>query len=347
MRRWFYLIVFLSLIIVPSIFSYQNKNVVYVCTWADMLPKSVAQQFEKETGIKVIYDFFDNSDILTVKLLTENPGYDIITPSVMPHLHRGIQMGVFEKLDKSQLPNLKNVSSLVDEKMKEFDDYGVAYGFGTFGLLYNQAVLSEGFPVIDSYAVIFDPEQVQKIAPYGVALSDDWADVLTSMLNFYKTDDIEKAYRVLGCIRSYIKYFNVSRHANDFMMQEIVLSFTPNHEAIKAIVLSENVKLKFVIPKDEKNFWCDALSIVKKAPNLKNAYKFINFLLRPDIAAKITNETLLPNSVSYKDRTLVRSDIRYNKQLFLENIEKYHLPKPKKLKEYRELSERWMRIVMR
>ncbi|USO02157.1 MAG: extracellular solute-binding protein [Alphaproteobacteria bacterium] len=325
----------------------QKKEKIYICTWVDMIPNSVIKQFEQETGIKVFYDFLDNSDILEVKLFTGNPGYDIMTPSAMPHLHRGIEMGIFEKLDKKKLPNLKNISESVYEKIKSVKDYGIVYGFGTFGLLYNSEVVERIFPVVDSYEMLFDPEKIKKIAPYGVALSDEWQDVLTSILNFYKTDDMKKAYKVLSKIRLHIKYFNVSRHANDFAMEEIVVSFTPNHEAIKAVKFSENKKFKFMIPKDEKNFWCDTLAIVKKAPHLKNAYKFINFLLRPDIAAKITNETLLPNGVSYQYRHLVREDIRNNKQLFLDDIEKYHLHKTMTLKEYREVSENWMRIVMR
>lgn len=329
--------------IVPYL--YTSKEVVHVCTWYDLLPDEVIEQFEKETGIKVICDLFDSNDVLETKLLTENPGYDIVTPSAMPYLSRGIELDLFEKLDKTQLSNLKNVDERIYTKMKHLKDYGVLYGFGTFGLLYNKDFISKHFPEgVKSYSAIFDFKNIKKIASFGIALGDEAQDVISSVLTFLETDDIQKAYKLLENIRPYIKYFNIARHANDLVMREIVISLTPNHEAVRAVFKSK--QLEFFIPESEKSFWCDTLAIPKKAPNLRNAYKFMNFLLREDIAVKITNETFLPNSVSFKYHQKVNDQIKKNKQLFLDNIDQYSLHKPKTLEDYRSISENWMRIIM-
>ena len=345
MKKWVYLSILFLLFLIPQFL--KSEEVVHVCTWYDLLPESVIKDFEKETKIKVVCDFFDNNDILEAKLLTENVGYDVVTPTAVPYLSRGMELGLYEKLNKEYLPNLKYVSPILFEKTKSLKDYGIAYGFGTFGILYNPKVVNKIFPTINSYAVFFDPQNVKKVAPYGVALNDDALDVLASVCDFYQISDENKAYAILEEIRPYIKYFNISRHANDMNMQEIVLSLTPNHEAVRAVVSSKKIQLQFFIPPSEKTLWCDMLAIAKGAPHLKNDYRFINFLLRPDIAARITNETLLPNSVSFQNREFVEKEIQDNPQLFLPHLEHYHLHKTKTLTEYREISERWIRIITR
>lgn len=343
MKKWLYIG---ALILVVAPYFSKSQETLNICTWYDLIPESVIKKFEEESGIKVVQDFFDGNDILETKLLTDNPGYDVVTPTAMPYLSRGIALGLYTKLDFRQLPNIVNVSPIIDEKNKNQKEYGVAYGFGTFGLFYNKKIVHKFFPVVDSYELLFNLENVKKLAPYGIALNDDVMDVLSSVMTLYGFNTNEEAYKVLARIRPYIKYFNISRHANDMNLQEIVISLTPNHEAMKAVKQSKEGKFGFVIPKSEKTLYCDALSIPKGAPHLKNAYTFINFLLRPDIAAMITNETLFPNSVSFVNPDLVNEEIKNSPQLFLTNIEEYHLHKSKNLTEYRQMSEQWIRIIM-
>lgn len=352
MKKIIVLGLFLLALFAP--YSYRGQEVVYICTWYDLLPKEVIYQFEQETGIKVIYDVFDSNDILETKLLTGYSGYDVVTPSASPYFVRGVNLGVFEALDKSMLSNYKNIDQVVLEQFGVCDPdhkYGVPYGFGTFGLVYNKEITDRLGVSLCGYDGIFNPETAKKLRPYGIALGDEPFDILPSILGYLGMGDVnldevhlDKVFLILSKIRPYIKHFNSARHINDLLVQEIALALSSNHDAMKAIYSQSEVKLGFFIPESESQLWIDAFAIPKNAPNIRNAHTFINFMLREDIAAKITNVTFLPNSVSRASMSLVNSELRNDKNLFLERLEKYRVYVPQTVPLYRQVIKMWTRM---
>ena len=216
-------------------YGFADDNILHVYNWSDYIDESIITDFEAETGIKVVYDVFDSNEVLETKLLAGGTGYDVVVPSGT-FLMRQIQAGVFQKLDKSKLPNLKNMWDVVSERTAAYDpgnDYSINYMWGTTGLGYNVAAVKErmGDMPSNTWDMIFKPELAKKFADCGIYVLDAPTEIIPTTLMYMGKDpnsqekaDIEAAEELLLSIRPYIQKFNSSEYINALANGDICLA---------------------------------------------------------------------------------------------------------------------------
>ncbi len=279
----------------------EEEKVLNVYNWSDYIEASVIEGFTKETGIKVQYDVFDSNEMLETKLLAGNTGYDIVVPSAS-FLNRQLQAGVHQKLDKSLLPNLKNIDPSIAQRIEAFDkgnEHSVNYMWGTSGVGYNVKKIAERMKdaPVDSFAMFYDPKVVSKFADCGVTILDAPSEVIGTVLiylgkdaNSEKPEDLAAAEAVLKAVRPYIKNFHSSNYIEQLANGEICLALGWSGDVLQASTRAEEAKngveISYRIPKEGAVMFFDQLAIPKDAKHPKNAHLFIDYLLRPEVAAK-------------------------------------------------------------
>jgi spermidine/putrescine-binding protein len=286
--------------------------------WSDYIAPDTVAKFEKETGIKVKYDISDSEDTLQAKLLSGNSGYDVVYPS-STYMAKQTPAGVYEALDWSKIPNRVNLDPDLLKRMAHQDNnrYWVPYVWGTSGLIMNRTkvagLLGKEAP-LDSWNLIFNPAQVSKLSGCGVSMVDSAADVFPVMLaymgrdpNSKKASDYEDAAKELKKIRPYVTQFS-SSFLNDVAGGDVCLAMGWSGDArVIARRVKEshqNFDIVYVTPKGQSGLWFTMMGIPVDAPNKENAYKWINFLLRPEIAADITNAITYPTAVPLAKKTI-------------------------------------------
>jgi putrescine transport system substrate-binding protein len=283
----------------------QKQRVVNYYNWSDYQDPTVLDAFTKETGITVRYDTFDSNDTLEAKLLAGQSGYDVVVPSAY-FLSRQIKAGIFRRLDKSKLPNLKYVWPEIAKQLAFYDpgnDYAVNYMWGTTGIGYNvEAVKRILGPdgTIDSWDYIFNPDKIAKFKSCGIHLLDSSDDIMSAGLHYLHLDpntsdlaDLNRVTDLLLKIRPYVRKFHSSEYLNALATGEIclVVGFSGDVKQAqkRAAEAKGGVEIGYSIPKEGAQLWFDNLAIPKDAPDPDEAHALINFLIRPDIAAKNTN----------------------------------------------------------
>ncbi len=281
------------------------ERVVNFYNWSDYVDPTVLHDFTRETGIRVRYDTFDSNDMLETKLLAGRSGYDVVAPTAY-FLERQIKAGVFQKLDKPKLPNLKHLWDEITRRLAVYDpgnQYAANYMWGTTGIGYDvakaRAILGPDAR-IESWDVLFKPENIAKFKDCGVYFLDAADDVFPPALRFLGLDpnssapaDLEKAAELVSRIRPFIRKFHSSEYLNALASGEIclVLGFSGDIKQAqrRAAEAKNGVEIAYVIPKEGAQLWFDNLAIPKDAPNAAEAHELINFLQRPEIAARNTN----------------------------------------------------------
>lgn len=287
------------------------EEVVHVYNWSDYIAEDTLANFEKETGIRVIYDVFDSNEVVEAKLLSGRSGYDIVVPS-NNFLAKQINAGAFQKLDQSQLSNHKNLKPELMKQLESADprnEHAVPYLWGTTGIGYNVAkvkeVLGEDAPV-DSLELLFNPKYAEKVSKCGISFLDSADEMLPMALvylglnpNSTSSDDYAKAGEVMAKVRPYITYFHSSRYITDLANGDICVAFGYSGDVFQAAARAEEAEngqeINYTIPKEGSNLWFDMLAIPADAKNVKNAHTFINYLLRPEVIAPITNYVAYAN----------------------------------------------------
>ncbi|MBL8200826.1 MAG: polyamine ABC transporter substrate-binding protein [Chromatiales bacterium] len=308
----------------PAAVDTDAEKVLNVYNWSDYIDPTVIEDFQKETGITVKYDVFDSNEVLETKLLAGSTGYDIVVPSAS-FLERQIKAGVFQTLDKSRIPNLKNLDTEITSRVALHDpgnEHSVNYLWGTSGVGYNEAKIKAAMPdaPLDSFAMFYDPKVVSKFKGCGVSILDAPSEVVGTVLiylgkdaNSENPDDLAAAEKVLTSIRPYVKYINSSKYIEDLANGEICLALGWSGDVLQARDRAEeagnNVVVKYLIPREGAIMFFDMLAIPADAKHVKNAHLFINYLLRPDVAAKNTNFVNFANS-NAASFSLVNEDIR-------------------------------------
>jgi len=284
---------------------------VHVFNWSDYIDESLLKKFEKETGIKVVYDTFDSNEVLETKLLAGHTGYDVVVPSGS-FLARQIKAGVFQKLDKSKLPNLKNVWPEIARQTAIYDpgnQYSVNYMWGTTGIGYNvdkvKEVLGPNAPV-NSWALVFDPENMKKLQKCGVHFLDAPTEVIPAALRYIGEDPdtkdpavLKKAQPVLEAVRPYVRKFHSSEYINALANGEICVAIGWSGDVLmardRAAEADNGVHVEYSIPKEGAVLWFDQMAIPADAPNPDAAHKFINFMLDANNAAAASNYVYYAN----------------------------------------------------
>jgi putrescine transport system substrate-binding protein len=281
-----------------------DEKVLNVYNWSDYIDKTVIPDFEKETGIKVNYDVFDSNEVLETKLLTGHTNYDVVVPSG-PFLERQIAAGVYRKLDKALLPNLRNIDPEIAKTAAVYDpgnQYADDYMWITSGPGYNVARIRERMPdaPVDTWRMFFDPAVISKFKDCGVSVLDAPTEVVGTVLlylgkdpNSQSPEDLKAAEQVLMSIKPYVRYVHSSRYIDDLANGEICLAFGWSGDVKqahdRAQEAGKGLDIAYSLPKQGAVRNLDMLAIPADAPHVKNAHLFIDFLLRPDIAARNTN----------------------------------------------------------
>jgi len=281
-----------------------ESKVLNVYNWSDYIDESVIADFEKETGIDVTYDVFDSNEVLETKLLAGSTGYDIVVPSAN-FLERQIKAGIFQTLDKSKLPNLANMDPALMAKVASHDPdnaHSVNYLWGTTGIGFNQDKIAERMKdaPLDSLAMVFDPAVVSKFKDCGVAVLDSPTEIVGTVLIYLGKDpnseapeDLAAAEKTLMAARPFIKYVHSSKFIDDLANGEICLTMGWSGDIFqardRAADASNGIKIDYKIPREGTTMFFDMLAIPKDAKNVDHAHAFINYLMRPEVAAKNTN----------------------------------------------------------
>lgn len=295
--------------------------------WFDVIPQSVIKTFEEETGIKVILDFYDSNQTLEAQLLTKNTGYDLVSPSAWPFMARQAQKGLFQVLDKSKLSNWSHLNAELLTFLAEVDpgnQYAVPLHWGVTGIGYNRAEVKKLLPHadLDSWSLIFDPKNAKALSHCGLYILDEASDVFSSALAYLglppdskDANDLKKAYELLSKVRPYVRRFETYKAMSDLANGEACVAQNWSGDVAvsrqRAIESKNGVDIDYIIPKEGTALWIDTLAIPADAPHPENAHLFINFLMRPQIAAMITNEMLF-TSANKDAFAYIKEDIRNN-----------------------------------
>jgi putrescine transport system substrate-binding protein len=291
--------------------AWAQERVVNVYNWSDYIDDTIIEDFTRETGIKVVYDVYDSNEILETKLLAGGSGYDVVVPSASPFMARQIEAGVYQKLDKSKLPNISNEWDVVQQAVVKFDpgnEYSVNYMWGTIGIGYNTKKVNEALGVdkIDSWDTVFKPENMEKLSACGVYFLDAGSDVISTALYYLGLDpssssqeDVAKAEELLLSVRPYIRKFHSSEMINALANGDICVAVGYSGDLFqardRAAEADQGVDIAYVIPKEGAQMWFDQMAIPADAQHVEEAHEFINYMMRPEVAAKASNYVFYAN----------------------------------------------------
>jgi len=287
-----------------------DANVLNLYNWSDYRADDTLTNFTKETGIKVVEANYDSNEMLEGKLVAGHSGYDVVVPSGF-FLQHQIPIGLYQKLDKSKLPNLANMDPVIMKSVATFDpgnQYAVDYMWGTTALGYNVDKVKAALPnaPTNSWDLLFKPENAKALASCGITVLDAPSEVVAIALNYLgldanseKPDDLKKAEDLLTSIKPYIRKFDSSGYIDDLANGDACLSlgysgdvYIAKHRAEDA---KKNVNINYVIPKEGTIEWFDMLAIPADAPHPENALKFINYIMEPKATADISNNEFYAN----------------------------------------------------
>jgi putrescine transport system substrate-binding protein len=287
----------------PRLGNRKKARVVNVYNWTDYIAPEALALFESETGIKVNYDVFDSNEVLETKLLTGHTGYDVVVPTDY-FLERQAKAGVLLPLNRELLPNLKNLDPAILKQLQVLDPgnrFGIPYTSVITGIGYNvdKVKAALGDVPIDSWAVLFDPKNAAKLKACGITLLDQEAEVIFSAKIWLGLDtasenleDLARSEAMLTAIRPFIRYFHSSQYINDLANGETCIALSWSGDILqardRAREAGRGVQIAFTVPKEGALRSFDMLAIPADAPHPEDAHRFINFLLRADVAAGFT-----------------------------------------------------------
>ena len=337
-----------------------EEKVLNVYNWSDYIEPSVLEDFTTQTGIKVNYDVFDANEVLETKLLTGHTNYDVVVPSA-PFLERQIKAGVFQKLDKSQLPNLKNLDPKMLGQIAVYDpgnEHSVPYMWVTSGPGYNVAKIKERMPdaPVDSLRMFYDPAVISRFKDCGVSVLDAPSEVIGTVLIFLgkdpksqSVDDLKAAETVLLSIRPYLRYVHSSRYIDDLANGETCLALGWSGDIKQARDRAKDagkgIEIRYSIPKEGTIMNFDMLAIPADAPHPHNAHLFINYLLQPEVAAKNSNLVKYAN-INMASTPLLVDAVKGDPNIYPPpDVQAKLVPEPPRSQEFQRLLTRtWTRF---
>ena len=361
MRRPICLALVAAAAVTPAAAQTKSERIVNVYNWTDYIAPDVMEEFTRETGIKARYDTFDSNDTLETKLLAGKSGYDVVVPTAY-FLERQIKAGVFQKLDKARLPNLANMWPEILQRLAVYDpgnQYAVNYMWGTTGIGYNVKKARDALGAngkIDSWDIVFKPENLAKFKDCGVHLLDSSDDILAAALHYLGLDpnttneaDLQKAADLVTKIRPYVRKFHSSEYLNALASGEICLvvgfSGDVKQSQKRALEAKNGVEIAYAIPKEGAQLWFDNLGIPRDAKNMAEADAFINYLQKPEVAAKNTNFISYANgnlaSQKFIDKSILDDKTIYPDEATMKKLYTINAHDPKT---QRLMNRLWTRI---
>lgn len=325
----------------------QEEKVLNIYNWSDYIAEDTIQNFEKETGIRVRYDTFDNNEIVHAKLVAGKTGYDIVVPS-SGWAKLQMEGGLLRKLDKAQLPNLKNLDPDIQKQIASFDpgnQYLVnwMWGYTTIGIntaKVKTALGAEPMPA-NVWELFFNPKYVSKLKSCGVSVLDSSSEVLPPALLYLGKDpfsknsaDYQTASALLKSIRPYITLFSSSGYINDMAAGSICLALGWNGDINiarrRALEAKNGNDVVALIPKTGGILFFDMMAIPVDAPHPKNAHLFMNYIMRPEVDAALTNKVFYANP-NKESRKFITPEIAQNPSVFPSSAQMASMVPPKAL----------------
>lgn len=289
-----------------------TAQVVNVYNWAEYTAPDTLSGFEKATGIKVRYDVYDSNDTLQAKLLTGQSGYDVVVPAIN-YAARQMQAGLFQKLDKSLIPNWEHLDPDLMALVAQVDpgnEYFVPWGWGTSGLGYNvtrvRELVGEDAP-LDQWEMLFNPEYAAKLQSCGISVLDEPAQVFPAVLHYLGKDpnsskpaDYREALEALKKIRPYIRQFSSAGYIDELAVGDLCMVYGYSGDVYiskrRAEESGKSYTIDYFIPEGGAPAWFDVMAIPKDARNVAEAHAFINYIETPEVHAAITNAVFFPNA---------------------------------------------------
>ncbi|OOO24983.1 polyamine ABC transporter substrate-binding protein [Rhizobium sophoriradicis] len=341
--------------------AFAQERVVNVYNWSDYIDDSILTDFTKETGIKVVYDTFDSNETVETKLLAGGTGYDVVVPTA-DFLQRQIQAGVFQKLDKSKLPNLSNMWDVILQRTAAYDpgnEYAVDYMWGTDGIGYNVKKVAEilGPDVKPGLEVIFDPKVAEKFKDCGIYVLDTPKDVMTTALRYLgldpnstKAEDFKKVEELLTAVRPYIRKFHSSEYINALANGDICIAFGYSGDMLqardRAAEAKNGVEVNYSIPAQGAQMWFDMMAIPADAKHVAEAHEFLNYMMRPEVIAKASDHTFYANgnkaSQQFISKEVLEDPAVYPTEEVMKNL---FTVKPWDPKTQRTATRIWTKVV--
>jgi putrescine transport system substrate-binding protein len=294
----------------PAAAGLESERILNVYSWTDYIAPDTVANFEKETGIKVRYDTYESNEVLETKLLTGHTNYDIVIPTDT-FFERLAHAGVFRPLDKRELPNLSNLDPEFMRRLAQHDPdnaHAVPYLWSTVGLGYNVDQLSKrvGAAAPDGWSVLFDPAQAAKLADCGISIVDSPADVIAAVLIYLGRDpnsrdpgDTEAAAAVLMKVRPFVRSVETTQYISELANGSLCLTLGWSGDVLqardRAREAGNGIKIAYVLPREGSMLTIDMMGIPADAPHPHNAELWMNYLMRPDTIAGITNFVKYPN----------------------------------------------------
>jgi len=302
----------------------------FIYNWADFIGPRTVAEFEKQTGIKVTYDVYDAEETMEARLMAGSSGYDVVGAST-EFFSREIRAGVYLPLDKSRLSNWKNLDPRILAIQAAYDPgnrHAIPYLHSINGFAYNVDMIKARMPnaPVGSLDMLFKPEIVAKFADCGVTFLDSATDTLMLALQYLRLDpnttkreDYKAVEDLLVKVRPYVRSFDSVEYLNGLANQEICIAMSWSSDyalsKARARAVGVNVNLAFTVPKEGANQNFSSLLIPEGAPHPEAAHRFLNFMLRPDVIAAITNEIYYGND-NVASRSLIDPSILNDPTLY-------------------------------
>ncbi|SDG19268.1 putrescine transport system substrate-binding protein [Limimonas halophila] len=300
----------LSLTAAPAAQAAEDTLNIY--NWSDYIHEDTVPMFEEEFGIDVNYDVYSSNEALEGKLMAGGSGYDVVVPSGS-FFRRQIEAGIYQKLDKSKLDNWEHLDQQILERVENFDpdnQYGVPYMWGTTGIGYNPEMVDkhiDGEAPTNSWELLFNPKYTKQLQDCGIAMLDAPTEVLEHVRNYLglgqnssDPEDLEKAVAQLEKVRPHVKYFHSSQYINDLANGDICVAMGWSGDVYiardRAAASEKDITIDYTIPEEGTLIWFDIMAIPKDAPHPDAAHKWLNFNMRPKIAAQNVNYVWYPTA---------------------------------------------------
>lgn len=334
---------------------------VRVYNWSDYIDESLLEKFETETGIDLIYDVFDSNEVLETKMLAGGSGYDVVVPSGT-FLQRQITAGAFQKLDQSKLPNSENMWDVINTRVAKYDpdnQYAINYMWGTTGLGVNinkvKEILGDDAPV-GSLELVFNPENMEKLAECGVHFLDAPAEMIPAALAYIGEDPdsqdpdvIAKTEPVLSAIAPYVQKFHSSEYINALANGDICVAFGWSGDILqardRAAEADNGVEIEFNAPSEGALMWFDNMAIPVDAPNSEGAHKFLNFIMDAQNMAAASNYVYYANG-NLASQEFLSEDVIGDPAIYPtpETLENLYTTSPYGPKVQRVVTRMWTKI---
>jgi putrescine transport system substrate-binding protein len=340
--------------------SWAQAGSVNVYNWSDYIGETTLADFEAETGIGVVYDLYASAEEMQAKMLAGSTGYDVVLMAgiSMPQF---IAAGVYQKLDRTKLPNFANLDPAILKVVEGYDPgnlYAAPYMWGSVGFAFNVDMIRERLPDADltDLATVFDPANAEKLADCGISILDSPTDIGFMVMSYLGIDpntagpaEYAKMAEAFAQIRPYIATFDNSNYLTAIPNGElcVINSWSGDYGVAKARAEEAGIaiNLEYHVPKSGAPAWFDLWAMPADAPNVDQGHQFIDYLMRPEVIAACTNFTGYANAnaaaTPFLDPAIASDPAVYPDA---ETIARMYTPQPQTEEQDREITRAWAQV---